>query len=179
MRTLYRRFPLNGHGYTVDDFQSVAEQLAGSSLKIFFEDYVHGVVPIDWERSLGYAGLQLLARDAERRLWPGIQTIDRENRTRVMSVVAGSPAYDAGVDVGDEVVALNGLRVRTSDLQDRLADYKPGDKVTLTVFRRDRLREFEITLRLQDVPPYMVTKVEQPTPLQKSIFESWLKTTWE
>jgi predicted metalloprotease with PDZ domain len=108
-----------------------------------------------------------------------MMTADRENRTRVMSVTAGSPAYDAGVDLGDEIVALNGLRVRTSDLQDRLTDYKPGDKVKLTVLRRDRLREFEITLRLQDVPPYRVTKVEQPSPLQKSIFESWLKTTWE
>jgi predicted metalloprotease with PDZ domain len=96
-----------------------------------------------------------------------------------MSITAGSPAYDAGVDVGDEVVALNSLRVRTSDFQDRLADYKPGDKVKLAVFRRDRIREFEITLRLQDVPAYEVSKVEQPTPLQKSIFESWLKTTWE
>ncbi len=179
MRTLYKRFPLSGHGYTVDDFQSVAEHLAGSSLKKFFEDYVHGTTPIDWERSLGYAGLQLQARDAERMPWLGMQTIEQENRTRVMSVLAGSPAYDAGVDVGDEVVALNGLRVRTGDLQERLADYKPGDKVRLTVFRRDRLREFEIALRLQDVPPYWVSKVEQPTPLQKSIFESWLKTTWD
>jgi predicted metalloprotease with PDZ domain len=108
-----------------------------------------------------------------------MMTTDRENRTRVMSVTAGSPAYDAGVDVGDEVVALNGLRVRTSDMPDRLADYKPGDKIKLTVFRRDRLRDLEVTLRLQDVPPYKVTKVEQPTPLQKSIFESWLNLTWE
>jgi predicted metalloprotease with PDZ domain len=106
-------------------------------------------------------------------------TSDRENRTRVTGVTAGSPAYDAGVDIGDEVIALNGLRVRTSDLQDRLADYKPGDKVKLTVFRRDRMRDFEITLRLQDVPSYKVTKVEQPTPLQKTIFETWLKASWE
>jgi len=178
MRTLYKRFPLSGHGYTVDDLQSIAEQLAGSSLKKFFEEYVHGASPIDWERSLGYAGLLLQARDGERMPWLGMQTTERENRTRVTSVLAGSPAYDAGVDIGDEVVALNGLRVRTGDLQDRLADYKPGDKVRLTLFRRDRLREFDITLRLQDVPPYWVSRVEQPTPLQKSIFESWLKTTW-
>lgn len=179
MRTLYKRFPLSGRGYTVDDFESVAEQLAGGSLKKFFDDYVHGTVPIDWERSLSYAGLQLQARDSERLPWLGIQTAERENRTRVTGVLAGSPAYDAGVDVGDEVVALNGLRVRTSDLQDRLSDYKLGDKIRLTVFRRDRLREFEIVLRLQDVPLYSVFNVEQPTPLQKSIFESWLKVVWQ
>jgi predicted metalloprotease with PDZ domain len=179
MRTLYRRFPLGGSGYTVDDIRTIAEKLAGTDLKKFFEDYVTGTVPIDWERYLGYAGLSLQAKDSDRRISLGMMTAEQENRTRVMSVTAGSPAYDAGVDVGDEVVALNGLRIRTSDLPDRLADYKPGDKVKLTVFRRDHLREFEITLRLQDVPSYKVTRVELPTPLQKSIFESWLKTTWE
>jgi len=179
MRTLYKRFPLGGSGYTVDDLRSVAEKLSGTDLKKFFEEYVTGTVPIDWERYLGYAGLSLQAKDSDRRISLGMMTADRENRTRVMGVTAGSPAYEAGVDIGDEIVALNGLRVRTSDLPDRLADYKPGDKVKLTVLRRDRLREFEITLRLQDVPPYRVSKVEQPTPLQKSIFESWLKTTWE
>lgn len=179
MRTLYRRFPLSGHGYTVVDFQSVAEQLAGGSLKKFFDDYVHGTVPIDWERFIGYAGLALQAKDSERKPWLGMQTADRDNRTRVMGVVAGSPAYDAGVDIGDEVVALNGLRVRASDLPERIAEMKPGDKVRLTVFRRDRLREIDITLRLQDVPVYKVTKVERPTPLQKAIYESWLNTKWE
>jgi predicted metalloprotease with PDZ domain len=179
MRTLYKRFPLGGRGYTVDDLRSVAEKLAGTDLKKFFDDYVTGTVPIDWERYLGYAGLTVQAKDSDRKISLGMMTADRENRTRVMGVTAGSPAYDAGLDIGDEVVALNGLRVRTSDLQDRLADYKPGEKVRLTVFRRDRIREFEITLRLQDVPAYKVAKVEHPTPLQKTIFESWLKATWE
>jgi predicted metalloprotease with PDZ domain len=179
MRTLYKRFPLGGRGYSVDDLRSISEQLAGTDLKKFFDDYVNGTVPIDWERYLGYAGLSVQAKDSERKISLGMMTADRDNRTRVTGVSAGSPAYDAGVDLGDEVIALNGLRVRTSDLSDRLADYKPGDKVKLTVFRRDRMRDFEITLRLQDVPSYKIAKIEQPTALQKSIFESWLKMTWE
>jgi predicted metalloprotease with PDZ domain len=179
MRSLYKRFPLGGRGYTVGDLRTSAEKLAGTDLKKFFAEYVDGTAPIDWERYLGYAGLSLQAKDSDRKVSLGMRTADHENRTRVMSVTAGSPAYDAGVDIGDEIVALNGLRVRTSDLPDRLADYKPGDKVKLTVFRRDRLREFDITLALQRVPSYKVTRVEQPTPLQKAIFESWLKITWE
>ena len=180
MRSLYKHYPLSrGRGYTVDDLQATAEQLAGSSFKKFFDDYVHGTVPVDWERSLGYAGLVLQARDSVQKPWLGVQASERDNRTRVMNVVAGSPAYDAGVDIGDEIVALNGLRIRSNDLQDRIGEMKPGNKVKLTVIRRDRLREVEITLRVPDVPSYKVTKVEKPTPEQKSIFESWLKTTWE
>ncbi|MEK6756319.1 MAG: M61 family peptidase, partial [Bacteroidota bacterium] len=66
-----------------------------------------------------------------------------------------------------------------AELQERIAEFKGGEKVRLTIFRNDKLREFDITLRLQDVPAYKIVKVEKPTKLQKAIFESWLKTTWD
>jgi predicted metalloprotease with PDZ domain len=180
MRTLYQRFPLaGGHGYTVDDIQKVAGEFAGSSLKTFFDDYVHGTVPLDWESALRYAGLDLQARDSERKPWLGVWTSDQNGRTRINMVVAGSPAYDAGLDFGDEILAVNGRRVRSSDLQERIAEFKPGDKVKITLLREDTLREFEVALRLEDIPPYKIVKVEKPTDLQKAIYESWLKTKWE
>jgi len=178
MRALYRRFPLSGNGYTVDDLQKISEELAGSSLKSFFENYVHGTTPLDWETTLRYAGLELRPRESDHKPWFGAQTMDQNGRAIIRGIVAGSPASDARLDLGDEIVALNGRRVRSSDLQDRIAELKPGETVKLTVFREDNLREFAVTLRLPDVPSYNVVKVDQPTPLQKSIYESWLKTTW-
>jgi predicted metalloprotease with PDZ domain len=180
MRTLYQRFPLaDGRGYTDDDLQKVSEELAGSSLKTFFDNYVHGTAPLDWETALRYAGLDLRARNAERKTWLGVWTSDQNGRARVNVVVAGSPAYEAGLDYGDEILAIDGCRVRSSELQDRIGEYKPGDKVKITLFREDELREFDVTLRLQDVPPYKIVKVEKPTDLQKAIYESWLRTKWE
>jgi predicted metalloprotease with PDZ domain len=179
MRTLYRRFPLSGKGYTVDDVRTIAEDLAGGSLQSLFDNYVFGTTAIDWESTLRYAGLELQAKDSERKTWLGLQSSDQNGRARASGVIAGSPAYDAGLDLGDEILAINGRRVRSSDLQERIAEFKPGEKVKISLFREDTLREFEIVLRLQDVPPYRVVKSAQPTPLQKSIFESWLKTKWE
>jgi predicted metalloprotease with PDZ domain len=180
MRTLYHRFPLaGGVGYTDDDVEKIAEEFAGSSLKKFFDDYVHGTTPLDWETALRYAGLDLQPKDAERKTWLGVWTSDQDGRARVNVVVAGSPAYEAGLDYGDEILAIDGERVRSGDLQSRVAEYKPGETVKITLFRRDELREFNVTLRLQDVPPYKIVNVEHPTDLQKAIYESWLKTTWE
>jgi predicted metalloprotease with PDZ domain len=179
MRALYQRFPLSGTGYTVDDLQKTAEKFAGGSLKTFFDNYVHGTTPLDWEAVLHSAGLELLARDSERRPWLGVFTSDQNGAARVTMLVAGSPGYDAGLDFGDEILALNGSRVRSSDLQDRIADMKAGDTVKVTVFREDKLRDFNVTLRLQEVPPYMLVQTGHPTPLQKAIYESWLKTKWE
>ncbi|MBF8296732.1 MAG: peptidase protein [Bacteroidetes bacterium] len=179
MRTLYRRFPLSGKGYTVNDLQKIAEELAGGSLQSLFDNYVFGTTAIDWESTLRYAGLELQAKDSERKTWLGLQSSDQNGRARAWQVIAGSPAYDAGLDIGDEVLAINGRRVRSSDLQERIAEFKPGEKVKITLFRDDTLREFEVALRLQDVPPYKVVRSAQPTPLQKSIFESWLNAKWE
>ena len=180
MRTLYHRFPLTGpNGYTVDDVQKIAEEFAGGNLKSFIDNYVRGTTPLNWESALRYAGLELQAKDSDRKPWLGAFASDQNGRAIIRGLAAGSPAYDAGLDLGDEIVALNSRRVRSSDLQERIAEHKAGDKVRITFFRDDNLREINITLRLQDVPSYKVVKVTTPTPLQKSIYESWLKTKWD
>ncbi|MFH0991622.1 MAG: hypothetical protein V1799_16570 [bacterium] len=61
---MLQRYPLTGPEYTIDDFQKVVEELAGSSFKKFFEQYIHGTTPLLWEEALGYAGLQVIPRDS-------------------------------------------------------------------------------------------------------------------
>jgi predicted metalloprotease with PDZ domain len=180
MRTLYHGFPLSGgKGYTVDDVQRIAETFAGGSLKSLFDEYVRGTKPIDWKSTLRYAGLELQGKDSDRKPWLGAYTYDQNGRTIIRSVSAGSPAYDAGLDLGDEIVALSGQRVRSTDLQDRISEHKAGETVKVTIFRDDKLKDFTIVLRLQDIPSYKIAKIAHPTELQKAIFESWLKTKWE
>jgi predicted metalloprotease with PDZ domain len=107
----------------------------------------------------------------------GLVTAQTGERTVVRRVIAGSAAYAAGLDYNDELLALNGNRVRSSDLSERLKDYKPEDKVTLTVFRDDQLRHFEVTLQAP-APDYQVQRVKEPTALQKKIYSSWLHAEW-
>ena len=56
---------------------------------------------------------------------------------------------------------------------------KKNHTVTITVFRDNVLREFRVKLRLSPVPEYAITKVSDPTPMQKLIYERWLSTKWE
>jgi predicted metalloprotease with PDZ domain len=179
MRALYKRFPVGSGGYTVDDVERIAVELGGDALHDFFRQYIHGTAPLDWEKVLGYAGLDVRLVEGSQRVWLGVAASDQGERTVVRNVVAGSPAYDAGVSPGDEIVALNGFKVRAADLTSRVGEMGDGEKVRLTVFRDDRLLEFQIALRKQEVGSYSVTKVTKPTALQKEILESWLETKWE
>ncbi len=52
----------------------------------------------------------------------------------IKSVVAGSPAAQAGLKAGDVVIAVNGQAVdNNNDLRARVAQLKPNDKITLTI----------------------------------------------
>jgi predicted metalloprotease with PDZ domain len=178
MRTMFERYPLSGTGYTLADLRKVIEEFGGGSFKEFFDNYFYGTTPLDWEKYLGYAGLQLSSKDTVAKPWLGLVVPDGSERLRVFQLVAGTPAYEAGLNVGDEIVAMDGYRVRASELNTRPAEMKAGEKVRLTVFRNDKLREFTVTLQNRAVGPYSITKVKEPNALQKSIYERWFGATW-
>ncbi|HTK80802.1 MAG TPA: PDZ domain-containing protein, partial [Bacteroidota bacterium] len=179
LRTMYKQFPLSGSGYTLDDVQYTAEKIAGNSLQGFFEKYVYATDPLPWDEELSHAGLQVVPKDTAAKPWTGLTTSDAGEKTRVTRVAAGSPAYAAGMDAGDEILAMNGFRVRTNDLNDRIGATTIGEKVSFTFFRNDRVREISVIVGTNPVPNYKIVKVGNPTALQKQIYEGWLRASWD
>jgi predicted metalloprotease with PDZ domain len=176
LRLMYKKFPLSGSGYTLADLQKTAEELSGGSLQQFFDRYVYSTTPLPWEDYLAFAGLGLTKIDTSVRPWIGLFTTDSGDRTRINQVIAGSPAAAAGLDIGDELLALNGYRVRTAELNDRVGQLTAGDEITLTVFRNERLREYKVKVGSAPVPAYKIARISNPTALQTNIYESWLGT---
>ena len=69
----------------------------------------------------------------------------------VQRTTSGGPAEQAGIRSGDVIVAVDGNPIGYSgQLQQRIAEYRPGDRVTLTLYR-DR-RPMDVTLRLGEAP---------------------------
>ena len=69
------------------------------------------------------------------------------NYVQVAEVTEGGSA-DGILKVNDVILELNGKKVKTmADLQGLLAQYRPGDKVKVTVFRDKKEKEFTITLK--------------------------------
>ena len=64
----------------------------------------------------------------------------------ITSVRRGTPGIDAGLNVDDEILAIDDVRVRADGLAARLDQYKPGDKMSVLVARRDRLMKIDVTL---------------------------------
>lgn len=179
MRYLYTEFAKKNRNYTPADFQRAAEMAAGSSLETFFARYVRGRAELDYNEALSAFGLKLETTDrsaasAMERAYFGAIMAQAGDRLMVRSVRAGTPAYDQGINAGDQLVALDGQRITLDTFEARVAEKKPGDEIRLTVFRNDDLRDFQITLGGRVPPSYSITPVAQPTEEQKRLSRGWL-----
>ncbi len=66
----------------------------------------------------------------------------------VTEVNDNSAAKTAGIEKGDVITDINGIKVKsTSELQEIVGRYRPGDKITVTLKRKDKTKQFEVTLR--------------------------------
>src|SRR6201993_4779653 len=65
----------------------------------------------------------------------------------ISSVVAGSPADQAGLKVGDTITTVDGKKVsKGSELVSDIASRKPGSKVTLGFLRKGKPQETAVTI---------------------------------
>ena len=58
-------------------------------------------------------------------------------------------------------------------LRERIQAKRPGEAVTVTVFRRDELRAVKVTLGERPHDKWSVVPVENPTDAQKAAFQAW------
>ncbi|HEX3560015.1 MAG TPA: PDZ domain-containing protein [Pyrinomonadaceae bacterium] len=190
MRSLYTDFYKRGRNYTPEDFQRTAEAAAGVSLEDFFSRYVRGREELDYNSALEVVGLRLdtasapdgrtaneeayfgatYARDGEQVLGRTVQP----GTLVVRSVPAGTPAYEQGLNAGDEIVAVEGFRATRDSLAARLGDRRPGDTVTLTIFRADELRTLTFKLGAHRNAAYRILPVATASDQQKRNYQSWL-----
>jgi predicted metalloprotease with PDZ domain len=178
LRGLYADFALNNRNYTPADFQKECESVAGGSLEPFFTDYVRGTRELDYDAILASVGLRL-KRDSGGAAEPylGARLSPDPLGVRIIAVPEETPAYDQRLSVGDVLLAIDGVRLAGVEfLNDRLREKKPGDTVTLTLFRGDQLKTMDIKLGGQVRPDFRILPVDNPTDDQKRLLKAWLGT---
>lgn len=201
LRTLYEQYPLGAGGFTESDLETALRDAAGSDPGELFERYVHGTERLPLEEALATVGVELYLKPPKKkddddgddegadeeaeeasaedepspmRAELGLQLREREGHTVIGSVAADGPAYEAGLQPGDELVALDGRRLRAKDLKQRLELYEPGDTVELVVLRRDLLESFNLSLAGRPSGSWALRHVEEPSEAQKDAYRSWI-----
>lgn len=171
MRLAYKKYS-GATGYSEAQFRALVEEVAGASLTSFFDNYVDGLKELDFKPALAYYGLRFKpeskkdSKDPEPG-WLGGTYSANQGRVVVTAVRRDTPAYRAGLNVDDEILALDEYRV-TGGLEDRLKQYSPGTTVSLLVARREKVLRLPVKLEKKpseswqiEVDPAATTESQQ------------------
>ncbi|HEX8395036.1 MAG TPA: PDZ domain-containing protein [Longimicrobium sp.] len=192
MRLLWEQWGARDVGFPEGEVQRTLSEVAGTDLSPLLETWLRGTAELDYTGLLRTAGVMLARPEPYappaasaaapppplREADTGMQLRPEGGRWVVSNVLAGGAAWRAGVNAGDELVAVNGFRLASPDtLHQRILEAPAGSTLPLTVFRRDEL----VTVALPAVagPPQrlVLRPVKDATPAQQAVFADWLRTT--
>lgn len=169
--------------YTLADVRARLAEVSGD--KAFADDfvrrYIEGTEHIDYAPLLLRAGFLLRKKNAGHATLGPIR-LDKGGGTtlRVVSpTLIGSPAYHAGLDLDDELIAVAGVTLASSDdLSSAIADRKPGEEVELVFNRRGR--EVHAKAQLAEDERLEIVPIEKTggtlTDDQRRFREAWLNS---
>ena len=161
-------------GYTPEQFYQVMSEVAGTDLRAWFAKTAESTDELDYSEALDYFGLRFRPMPAgTARAFIGAGTRADNGRLVVTSVRRGTPAIDAGLNVDDEILAIDDVRVRADGLAARMDQYKPGDKVTVLVARRDKLTRLDVTLGAEPGRAWRLETLSTATDEQKVRCSAW------
>jgi predicted metalloprotease with PDZ domain len=177
MRLAYARFA-GPRGFTTAEFRATASEVAGADLGPWFTEFVDGTGEVDYSEALAWLGLRFSPAATSGRsakAWLGLTTRSDNGRLVVTQVRRGTPGYDAGFNVDDEILAVENFRVRADQWPARLERHQPGQKVSVLVARRDELLRLEATLGSEPGDPWRVEIDPAATPEQVARRKAWLE----
>jgi Predicted protease with the C-terminal PDZ domain len=155
MRTLWRRYGATGEPAPEGALEAVATELSGLDLRAFFDAALRGTGSLPLAESLAAFGVH-----AERRPAHGADDVGGRSGgapppvdfglrfaaggLRLAHVLHGGAAEHAGLQPDDELVALDGERLRAAQWARRLEALRPDQTVGVAYFRDDRLLHTEL-----------------------------------
>jgi predicted metalloprotease with PDZ domain len=159
-----------------DAMQEIFERVAGEPMGELFDAWIRSPAEIDYQAVLSGVGLQI-----ERSPRPdgapcslGLRTRADGARTIVTSVLRETAAWTAGVDAGDEIVALGGIRVEGPGVDAILRGRSPGDPIEIVLSRDGLLVTKQATLDPPRVDRVrLVARLDAAAP-SRDAFTAWL-----
>ncbi|NJR48971.1 MAG: M61 family metallopeptidase [Leptolyngbyaceae cyanobacterium CSU_1_3] len=174
MRQMWKQFGQNEMGFMPEQLKSVIESVSGFDLTDFCDRYLDGTEELPFDEYLSGFGLRLQPNLEGLPPHTGMTVRSEHGRSLIKWVEANSPAQKAGLNPGDELLAIDGLRVSAEQVNDRLKDYHREDTIEVTLFHQDELQTCSLTLAAPQATQYQIVAIEQPTPTQQQNLAGWL-----
>ncbi|MGQ0503475.1 MAG: M61 family metallopeptidase [Panacagrimonas sp.] len=150
MRQLWQQFGRDGVGVPEGGLEQTAGQVSGLDLRALFDRMLRSTEELPLQDLLAEFGVQAQLRACTsptddggrthaRGTMPWVGLRMRPGETTISHVIDDSPALAAGLSPGDQLVALDGLRLSGPQWSRRLEALTPGVAVPVHYFRGDEL----------------------------------------
>jgi predicted metalloprotease with PDZ domain len=177
-KALYQQYKVP-MGYKVADVQSILKTLSGKDYQPWWQEFVNQPFSLPFDELLAHAGLITTYSKAPKTVIDAGMTLsDLHGDLTIANVLKHGPAWNAGIAAGDEIVAVNGLKVTADGFTQRLNDFNVGDKIKLSLFSDDRLKEVSLQLTEQPKGELSIEAVAEVTDAQKAFYQAWLGVDW-
>lgn len=166
MQYLYNEFyKKQDRGFTPAEMQTTLEKVSGLKMEDFFAKYINGTETFDYHTLFGYAGLTV---EAVVNKEPSLGISESNNKIR--RVYRGSSAYAGGLNVNDEILAVDGYRVN-GNINDFVESKKVGDNISLLISRDNIIQTIEFPLLEKGNTNYFILNDSGD---KNSVHKKWL-----
>jgi predicted metalloprotease with PDZ domain len=167
--------------YTIADAEMRLAEVSGdrSFAREFFARYIQGHDVVDYAALLSKAGFELQRPEAGRAWLGAVRFNESRGVVRVGSQPPiGTPAYEAGLEVDDEIQQLDGTRIRSAaEVAAVLQRHKPGDRIAVAFADRSgETRTAQMTLLADPAVELVpIERTGRPVTAPQRVFrERWL-----
>jgi predicted metalloprotease with PDZ domain len=176
MRRMYERFS-GAKGFTSEEVRAAVVAAAGTAhsaeMRAWLERALTSTEEIDYADALQWLGLQLTSSSEPPRAWMGLVTRAEESRTVVSEVRRGSPAFVAGISIGDVIADIDGQPLR-GPLDAAINRFRPGDAITVALSRDSRVLSVPVTLAADPSQAWTLSVPATATPEQTRRLGEWI-----
>jgi predicted metalloprotease with PDZ domain len=185
LRRMYARYGPDGPGkgaYPPGAFEAVVEEVAGPRVRGFVESLLRSTDAPDVDGALAWYGLRLdrtpkrTQPDGDEATPGGFGIVWDATGTRLLAeqVLLGYSGADAGVIPGDELIAIDGVRITPEDHVARIQRLRPGQIVKLTLARHERLFTLSVDVQQAIADTYAIVASTDLKRSEKRRLEAWL-----
>ncbi len=175
MRAMNYEFGKTNRGFNeTQELRRVIEEISGVTFKDFFGRYISGVDPLPYDQLLKKAGLSMERTKALAGDLGFVAVRNFFGPYIIAEVVSSSPAWEAGLRGGEEIIFLNGNPFENWRKRD-LRTLKPREKVRLRIRSKGKIRILRFTLEPIERTLYSIKEVKDPTSDQLALRKGLLE----
>lgn len=181
MRALWKTHGKTEIAYTMQDLQKVLGDLTKNPAFAadFFTKYVHGTAKNDYAKLLLNAGY-VLRKSNPGKAYTGFGRMTFEGgKATLAQTVQGTPAYEAGLDVENVILTMDGVEIKDQNAIAKVTDaHKPGDVISINYSFRGQEKTTKLTF--SENPNLEIVSIENAngilTPAMQTFRDNWLNS---